>query len=494
MKSLSQTLCFICAVSCISGAAAGAPVDRELARVRDAAMQSDYAWRQLEMLSDQIGPRLTGSAQAEAAVARVGDELKHLGLKVTLQQVWVPHWVRGEERARLTKYPGQPEGVTQRLALTALGGSVATPSEGLHADVLVVHSYDELEAHKGEARNRIVMFDETFDQLAADNGHAMNAYGAAVDYRVNGPTAAAKAGAVAALVRSVGGAEFRLPHTGATLYGEGAPRIPAAALSAEDADLVARLAAKGVVTMQLVLTPQMLEPMLSHNVIADLEGRTNEKEIVLVSGHLDSWDLGTGATDDGVGVAAAMGVAAAIKGLHARPRRTLRVVAWMNEENGLCGANAYNRTASAQSIAAHAAVIESDSGAGRPLGILSQVTPDSMEKLQPLKAALSTIDAGIIERRDDHVGADIGLLSERGVPGFAPLLDTRHYFHYHHTAADTLDKVDPEDLRRHVATLATLAWWLADAPESLPRIPVADKPSELHCPVAPAADATRADR
>jgi carboxypeptidase Q len=458
-------------------------MEDSLSRVRDAALESDFAWRQLSALSDEIGPRLTGSVQAEAAVARVAADMKRAGLKVTLQPVWVPRWVRGDEKATLVGYPGRPQGVTQKLAVTALGGSVATPADGLKAQVLVVHNYDELERRKAEAKGRIVLFAVRFDQFAADNGQAMEAYSAAVDYRGNGASAAAKVGAVASLVRSVGGAEYRLPHTGAMFYKPDAPQIPAGALSAEDADLVERLAGRGAVTMHLLLTPQLLEPVLSHNVIADLPGRDKPGEFVIVSGHLDSWDLGTGAIDDGVGVAASMGAIETIQRLKLKPRRTLRAVAWMNEESGLCGADAYAK-ANPEPLHTHAAVIESDSGGGRPLGIYAHVAPEALESLKPVSAALRPIAAGIIERREDHVGADISQIEQHGVPGFAPLLDTRKYFHYHHTAADTLDKVDPQDLKKHVATLATLAWWLADAPAPLPRnapTPVKDR-WKLDCP------------
>jgi len=451
-------------------ASAAAAKDDVLAKVRDAALQSDFAYRQLSALSDEIGPRLTGSVQAEAAVARVADAMKRAGFKVTLQPAWVPHWVRGEERAALLHYPGQPDGVTQKLIVTALGGSVATPAEGLQAQVLVVHDYAELDSRKAEAKGRIVVFNVRFDQFAADNGRAMEAYGSAVDYRSNGASAAARVGAVASLVRSVGGAQYRVPHTGAMKYAEDAPKIPTGALTAEDADLVDRLSKHGPVTMELVLTPQTLEPVLSHNVIADLPGREKPDELVVVSGHLDSWDLGTGATDDGVGVVAAMGAVETIRRLKLKPRRTLRAIAWMNEENGLCGADAYAK-ANADALVTHAAVIESDSGAGRPFGLFAHVTSDSVEKLKPVTETLRAIDAGTLARRDDEVGADVSQMEQLGIPGFAPMLDTRHYFHYHHTPADTLDKVDPEFLKKHVATLATLAWWLADSPEVLARNP-----------------------
>lgn len=459
------------------------PVEDTLAKVRDAALQSDFAWRQLATLTDEIGPRLTGSAQADTAVTRLADAMKREGFKVTLQPAWVPHWVRGEERATLVDFPGHTEGLVQRLVLTTLGGSVATPPDGLKADVLVVHSYDELDARKSEAKGKIVLFEVRFDQFAADNGHAMEAYGAAVDYRTNGASAAARAGAIAALVRSVGGAEYRLPHTGAMRYADDAPKIPTAALSAEDADLVDRLAQKGRVTMQLTLTPQSLDPVPSHNLIVDLPGSEKPDEIVLLSGHLDSWDLGTGAIDDGVGVAGALGAIETIKALKLKPRRTLRAVAWMNEENGLCGALAYAQ-ATPDATRTHLAVVESDSGAGRPVGIYAHVAPSVIATMKPLLAALKPIDAAIVSHRDDEVGADVGQLEQQGVPGFAPTVDTRRYFYYHHTAADTLDKVDPVDLKRHVALQATLAWWLSEQPELLPRNAAAEVKDRFqpHCP------------
>ncbi len=442
-----------------------------LARIRDAALASDWAYQRLSDLTDKIGPRLSGSPQAEAAVQQVAAALRGAGLTVTLQPAKVPHWVRGEERAELVEYPDRPAGLTQQLRLTTLGGSVATPKGGLTAPVLVVHSFDDLTAHAAEAKGKIVLFDRAFDQELANNGQAMAAYGQAVAYRVKGASAAARVGAVASLIRSVGGADFRLPHTGVMKYEDDAPKIPTAALSAEDAMLVARLAAQGRVEMHLTLSPQTLPDADSHNVLADLPGSDKADEIVLVSGHLDSWDLAQGAIDDGAGVTAAMGAVQVLKSLGLQARRTIRVVAWMNEENGSGGSKAYFE-ANKDKLAQQIAVIESDSGAGRPLGLHAAVTPDSVEKLSAITAALQPIGATAIERRDGEVGADIAPLQEAGIPGFAPMVDTREYFFYHHTAADTLDKVKPENLRRQVAVMAVLAYYLAEMPEPLPRVAV----------------------
>jgi Zn-dependent M28 family amino/carboxypeptidase len=441
-----------------------------LARIRDAALSSDWAYQRLADLTDKIGPRLSGSPQAEAAVSQVAAALEAAGLKVTLQPAKVPHWVRGEEAAELVDYPGRPAGLTQKLVLTTLGGSVATPKKGLTAPVLVVHDFDEFKARAGEAKGRIVVFDHAFDQNLADNGHAMTAYGQAVAYRVKAASVVARAGGVAALIRSVGGADYRLPHTGVMRYDEDAPKVPTAALSAEDAMLVDRLAAQGPVSVHLTLTPQTLPDADSHNVLADLPGRDKPDEVVIVSGHLDSWDLAQGAIDDGAGIAAAMGAVQVLKSLGLQPRRTVRVVAWMNEENGSGGSKAYFESVK-DKLATQIAAIESDSGAGRPLGVAAGVTVDALEQLKAVTEVLQPIGATALDRRDGEVGADIEPLQDAGVPGFAPLVDGRAYFNYHHTAADTLDKVNPDNLRRQVATMAVLAYYLAEMPEPLPRVP-----------------------
>ena len=463
----------------LSGHAAPAPADAPaapvdavtLARIRDAAMSSDWAWQRLAELTDRIGPRLSGSPQLEAAVVHVADSMRSIGAQVKLQPAKVPHWVRGEERAELVDYPGRPAGMLQQLHLTALGGSSATPAGGLTARVIVVRDFDELKAHAREVAGNIVLFTARFDQRLADNGEASAAYGQAVRYRGSGPSAAAELGAAAALVRSVGGADFRLPHTGATRWKENQAAIPAAALTSEDTDLVARLAAAGPVKLKLLLTPKTLPDADSNNVIADWRGREKPDEYVIVSGHLDSWDLATGATDDGVGAMAAAAVIEIMKELDLHPRRTIRFVGWTNEENGSRGSKAYFDSLGGD-VQSQAAAIESDEGAGRSLGVAAAVNKDSIATLRPVQTALGPIGAIVLSRRDNELGADIEPLQEAGVPGFAPLVDARHYFDYHHTAADTLDKVDPQNLRSQVATMAVLAYYLAELPDSLPRFKI----------------------
>lgn len=440
----------------------------EIKRVQQAALESDYAYRQLAHLSNNIGPRLSGSPQAQTAVEYVAAELRKLGLDVQLEKVMVPHWVRGEETGALTEYPGMSPNTTQKIVLTALGGSVATPSEGLTAEVVVVNNFDELTAlGRDRVAGKIVLFNAKFDQQLADNGFAGPAYGQSVIYRGIGASAAARLGAVAALNRSAGGADYRLPHTGALRYADDAPKIPAAAVTAEDAETMAQLAREGKVRMHLVLTPQTLPDAVSYNVIADLKGSEHPEQIVISSGHLDSWDLGRGAIDDGAGVVIAMQTAQLLKQLHLRPKRTIRIIAWMNEENGTRGARAYADDHKAD-FANHFAAIESDLGAGHPLGFFAQGQPELLTLLQPLSTILQSQGAGVT-RLVEETGSDVAPLGEAGVPTFAPIQDARTYFNYHHTAADTLDKVNPRELQENCALVAALAYTLANMPQSLPR-------------------------
>ncbi len=435
-----------------------------LEKLRDAALASDYAYRQVAHLTENIGPRLSGSPQAQQAVEYVSGELRRLGLDVELEKVMVPHFVRGEERGLLTIFPGQAPGTTQKIVLTALGGSSATPPEGVTADVVVVDNFDELAAlGREKVAGRIVLFNEKFDERMAEQGEAFEAYETAVVYRRLGAKAAKELGGVASLVRSVGSDDYRLPHTGNSI----AVGIPAAAVTAEDADLLADLTRQGRVVMNLILTPQTLEDAPSYNVIADLKGSEHPEQIVIASGHLDSWDLGTGAIDDAAGVAVAMQVANLCKQLGLRPKRTLRVIAWMNEENGNRGANAYAAEYKAD-MPNHVGAIESDSGAGHPIGFKGTVKPGTAEILQPVEKILSATGADLLLNSEDYE-ADIQPMASSGVPLFGPIQDGRTYFYYHHTAADTLDKIHPKDLAENAAAIAVLSYALADMPQTLPR-------------------------
>ena len=437
----------------------------ELSAIRTAALSDDYAYHQLAHLTENIGPRPSGSLQAKAAVDYVAAELRQLGLEVQLEEVKVPHWVRGAETAELTEYPGQAAGTTQKVVLTALGGSSSTPAEGITTDVVVVNTFDELKAlGHDKVAGKIVLFNELFDKRKAAGGMAFAAYGEAVRYRAAGARAAAELGAVAALVRSVGNADFRLPHTGYSV----AAGIPAGAVTAEDADLIADLSAQGKVRMRLTLTPQKLPDATSYNVIADLKGSEHPEQIVVVSGHLDSWDLGTGAIDDGAGVVVAMEAAEIVQRLHLHPKRTLRVIAWMDEENGGSGSQMYTKDHSAE-FANHVAAIESDSGAAHPLGFEVKMSPHAAELLRPVQEILQNFGANGVEPSSYAPGADIAGMSDAGVPTLGLRQDGRTYFNYHHTAADTLDKVVPAELRENAAAMAVMGYALASMRDPLPR-------------------------
>lgn len=441
---------------------------KEMRQLQQAALESDYAFRQVAYLCNNIGHRLSGSPQAERAVQYVAAELRRLGLRVELQKLMVPHWVRGTESAALVEFPGQAANTVQKIVLTTLGGSVATPPKGLTAEVVVVNDFAELAA-LGPQRvaGKIVLFNYPFDKQMAAQGQGGQAYGKAVVYRSDGPSAAARLGAVAALIRSVGGAEYRLPHTGQTRYAVDAPRIPAAAVTAEDAEMMAYLARGGRVRMHLTLTPQQLPDAPSYNVIADIKGSEHPEQIVIVSGHLDSWDVGTGALDDAAGVAMAMQVAQLIKQLGLRLRRTIRIIAWMNEENGLVGGKTYAKEYAAE-MKNHFAAIESDMGAGHPLGFNVKAKPEALPLLAPVSTVLQTIGAGLVQTVGG-TGADISPMADLGVPTFSPWQDSRTYFNYHHTEADTLDKIVPRELAENAAVMSVLAYALANLPEPLPR-------------------------
>jgi Zn-dependent M28 family amino/carboxypeptidase len=439
-----------------------------MARLREAAMKDPYALNELRHLTDNIGPRLSGSPQAQQAVDYVAAEMRALGAEVTLEKAMVPHWVRGAETAELISWPGQTPGTTQKVLLTALGASVATPAEGLTAEVVVVDNWQQLRAlPPGAVKGKILLFNHKFDKELAAQGQGGNAYGGAVAYRGAGPVAGAAVGAVAVLVRSAGGADYRLPHTGLTDYAEGVPKIPAAAVPAEDADLLKNLASQGPIKLHLILTPQTLPAAVSYNVIADWKGTEHPEQLVVVSGHLDSWDLGTGAIDDGAGIAVSMQAIHLLHELGIHPKRTVRFIAWMSEEEGSEGAAAY-MVDHAKEMANHIGAIESDLGADHPTGIYYAGKPALGHWLRPVSQVLDVIGAETLVDSPE-TGEDINGLTENGVPSFAPVQDNRTYFNYHHTAADTFDKVDPKHLNENAAVMAVLAYALADSEEAAPR-------------------------
>jgi carboxypeptidase Q len=439
-----------------------------MARLRDAAMKDSYAFNELRHLTDNIGPRLSGSPQAQQAVEYVATEMRALGAKVTLEKATVPHWVRGAETAEVVKWPGQTPGTTQRIVLTALCPSVATPPEGITAEVVVVDDWEQLRSLTPDAvKGKILLFNHRFDKELAAEGHGLEAYVGGVVYRAAGASAGAALGAVAVLVRSVGGADYRIAHAGEMEYLPNVAKVPAAAVTAEDADLLGDLASQGPVTLHLTLTPRTLPDAESDNVIADWPGTEHPEQVVIVSGHLDSWDLGTGAIDDGSGIVVSMETIHLMSELGIHPRRTIRMVAWMSEEEGSQGAAAYMAD-HANEVANHTGAIESDLGADHPTGIYYAGKPALGAWLQPVAQVLDAIGAETLTAVPE-TGADIEGLTEKGVPSFAPIQDSRYYFNYHHTAADTLDKVNPQHLNENAAVMAVLAYALADSPEPAAR-------------------------
>ncbi len=441
----------------------------EMQRVQQAALSSDYAYTRTRHLTNNIGPRLSGSAQAQKAVEYVADEMRKAGLEVKLQKIMVPHWVRGEETGAIVEFPGMAPGTTQKIVLTALGGSIATAADGLTAEIVVVKDFNELNAlGRDKVEGKIVLFNNKFDREMQASGFGGAAYGQAVAFRFGGAMAAARLGAVGVLVRSAGGSQNRLAHTGSMGYDPAVTKIPGAAVTFEDAETLAHLASVGKVSVRVVLTPQTLPDAVSYNVIGELKGSERPDEVVVVGGHLDSWDLGTGALDDACGVAVSMQVGYLVNQLKVKPKRTIRVVAFMNEENGGAGGRGYF-DAYKGDIAKHFAAIESDLGASHPIGFNFSGKAEALPFFAAISNTLLAQGAQLVQHQPGGVGADIAPLTQDGVPSFAPWFNQQTYFNYHHTAADTFDKINPKELSELGSLMAVLTYALANLEQPLPR-------------------------
>jgi carboxypeptidase Q len=436
----------------IAGAQSVADRYREQAsRIIARATRDSAAWQRLATLTETFGARFSGTPALEQAIDWTLAEMRKDGLdNVRGEPVMVPRWVRGAESAELV-LPRRAN-----LPMLGLGGSIGTPPGGITAEVMVVTSYDDLTARAAEARGKIVLFNVPF-----------TTYGQTVQYRSGGAVAASRAGAVASMIRSVTPYSQNTPHTGGMAYNDSVPRIPHAAITPEDADMIARMIAGGErVAVTLTMSAHMLPDAQSRNVIAELRGTTSPDEIVVMGGHIDSWDVGRGAMDDAGGVVVAWEAIRLLKELGLRPRRTIRVVGWTNEENGLRGGNAY-RDAHRAELERHVAAIESDAGVFKPQGFGFTGSDAAYGTVQQIGRLLQGIGAGTIQRGGG--GADIGPIMALGVPGMGLNVDGTRYFWYHHTDADTVDKLDPHDVALCVATMAVMAYVLADMPERLPR-------------------------
>jgi len=448
-------------------------VRRTAEALREKAFAGTKAVDWVRSLTDEVGPRLSGSPGDAAGVAWALATLKAVGFtNVHVEKVMVPAWQRGVETGEVTAP------YRQRLILAALGGSPPTPEAGLEAEIVEAGSLEALEA-KGAAavKAKIVFFNKRMERASETRG-----YGYAVDVRTMGAARAARLGAVGVLIRSIGTDHNRLPHTGAVDYVAEVPKIPAAALSIPDAEMLERLLQSGKpVRVRFTLTCANRPEAESANVIGEIRGSSKPEEIVLLGAHRDSWDLGTGAIDDAAGCGIVIEAARLIGLLPKHPARTIRVCLYANEENGIAGGKAYFKTHEAE-LAKHTAALEADSGTDYPIGLAWTAGPSAEPFVKEVAAILEPLGAGTLSA--GGAGADTGTLKIAGVPMFAVRQDTSRYFDYHHTANDTFDKIDPEGLDRNVAAVAAFAYCAASTPEMLERIPP-DKRAEPRRPVKP---------
>jgi carboxypeptidase Q len=441
----------LCASAPLSAQVSAVAGYRDVAsRIIRTATADSAAYDRLGRLVDGFGHRLSGSASLEQAIDWVLAEMKKDGLEnARTEPVKVPHWVRGRESVELIAPRRAP------LPMLGLGGSIGTRSGGITAPVLVVSSFEDLEQRKAEAKGKIVLFDAPFTE-----------YSATGLYRRTGAIAAAKAGAVACLIRSIGPYGIRSPHTGNMRYDSTVTRIPAAALAMEDAMMLHRMQDRGEkVVVKLTMEARMLPDADSRNVMAEIVGSERPDEVIVLGGHIDSWDVGQGAMDDGGGVVAAWEAVRLIQRLGLKPRRTIRVVGWTNEENGTRGGLAY-RDARGADVEKHVLALESDGGVFSPRGFSYGGPPEALPVLREIAKLLAPIHADSVTEGGGE--ADIGPLMERGVPGLGLDVEDSRYFWYHHTQGDTLDKLDPAEIARCVATMAVMAYVAADLPERLP--------------------------
>jgi carboxypeptidase Q len=426
-----------------------APYRDAAGRLIGEAVSSDAAWQRLAYLGDTYGHRLSGSPNLEAAIGWAIAEMKRDGLEnVHAEAVKVPRWVRGRESLEITGAIPQP------LVILGLGNSIGTPAAGVEGELLVVHSFEELDAARDKVQGRIVLFNVPF-----------TTYGDTVRYRTAGPSRAGALGAVAMLVRAVGPAGLRTPHTGTLTYVNGQPQIPAAAVSHEDAARLQRMADRGtIVRVKLMMEAHFLPDADSANVVGELRGRELPNEVVVIGGHFDSWDVGTGSTDDGGGCIATWEALRLMKKLNLRPRRTVRLVLWTNEENGGRGGQGYRDQHLAE-LANHVMMMESDGGVFRPTGFGFSGTESARARVRDIATLLAGMHAETIAPSGG--GADIGpSVQQAGIPAMSLEADG-NYFLIHHTPADTVDKIDPLDVARSSAAVAVMTYVLAEMPERL---------------------------
>jgi len=417
------------------------------------AMDGTDRFEYLTYFADKFGPRFSGTENLENSIDWILEELEKDGFDtVSTQEVMVPRWVRGEESATLLS-PREKD-----LPMLGLGGSVGTPEGGIEAEVLVVNSFDDLKRKADRAKGKIVLYDVPF-----------TTYGQTVQYRMNGAIEAAKVGAVASLIRSVGPYSMQTPHTGTSNYEDGVKKIPHAAITVEDAAMIHRMSDRGEsIRIRLQMEAETLPDVPSRNVIAEIRGSENPEEIVVFGGHIDSWDVGQGAMDDAGGCFAAWEALRIMKELGLRPKRTVRLVMWTNEENGLRGATSYRDMVMENgTIDNHILAMESDAGVFEPQGFGFSGSDEAYALVKEIGKLLEPVGSDNITRGGG--GADIGPIMREGVPGMGLVVDGSRYFWYHHTAADTIDKLDAEEYNKCIATMAVMAYVAADMEPTIPR-------------------------
>ncbi|MEO8001160.1 MAG: M28 family peptidase [Arenimonas sp.] len=450
---LPLSLCFLSQLAIADDALLDAKSLSKAAELRDSALQKNDAYILLESLTTEIGPRMAGSSANAKAVAWAQEKFKALGYdKVYLQPVTYPVWQRGHEQAEvLSPFP-------QKLHITALGGSVGTDGKTLDAEVVEFESLDTLKAAPENSLNgKIAFINKRMERHKDGSG-----YGPVVAGRGAGAIEAAKKGALAVVIRSVGTDSNRLPHTGMMRYSDDVKKIPAAALSVPDADLLEHMLKRGKpVNLRLDIAAGFTGTYTSYNVIGEIRGREKPDDVVVIGGHLDSWDLGTGAVDDGAGVSITMAAGAVIGQMKQAPRRTIRVVAFANEEQGLYGGKAYAE-AHKDTVVKHQIGAESDFGAGRIYSLGSNVDDAGWKVMEQIGTVLAPL--GItLDRNNGGSGPDIGPSAENGMPWAELQQDGTDYFDLHHTANDTFDKVDPKALDQQVAAYAAFAYLAAES-------------------------------
>jgi hypothetical protein len=413
-----------------------------------------YDW--LRELSCDIGGRLSGSPQAAKAVAWTREKLLEAGADtVYLQEVWVPHWERGEkEKASIT----DSKGFSQEVPVCALGGSVATPREGVSAAVVEVTDFRQLDSigEKG-VRGKIVFYNHPFDPKFVNT---FEAYGEAVEYRWKGPSMAARYGAVGSIVRSMTLSQDDYPHTGSMRYIDSLPKIPCCAISTNGADLLSRiLRSDKEATFRFSMSCRQLDSALSHNVIGEIRGSEKPGEVIVVGGHLDSWDTGDGAHDDGAGIVQSIEVIRTLKALGWKPKRTVRMVAFMNEENGTKGGRKYAEVVK-ETNEHHVAAIESDAGGFVPFGLGLQMKEDKKAVVREWAPLFRPYNIWNFD--EEHGGADIGHIQAlNGTPLIGLVIESQRYFDVHHAAIDTFDRINKRELLLGAATMTSIAYLLS---------------------------------